>query len=110
MAQQQDGAHAELARENRRRPCVVRLHPATGDDRGGSAHLRLCQQILEFADLVAGLDAAGHVVALHPDGRTHEGVQRVVPPQRGRYVRELQPVGHASRVGAAGRAARRPSG
>ena len=75
-AEEKDRAQPHARAHEGGRARVVRLEAAARDDDAGAARLRVGEQELELADLVARLRARGRVVALHPHRRADEVVER----------------------------------
>lgn len=64
--EEQDAPQPERRANERGRARMVRLKSAAGDDGVSASPNRVTEEPLELAHLVAGLGAAGHVVALDP--------------------------------------------
>jgi hypothetical protein len=73
-----------------RRPAVIGLRRALGDERVAAGRPTVAEDVLELADLVAGQFEPGQVVALEPEVGTAElGAEAFEPHERSRQVGKL---------------------
>ena len=71
---------------------MVRLRPAGGEERVAALLEGLADEELQLADLVAGGDGAGEVVALDVERHAEVRAEALELLERGRGARELQPL------------------